>query len=323
MDTIKLEKFPGSKPAYQQIMAFFEKQIQSGRMKPGEKLPAERDLAEEIHTARGTVKKAYEELVRRRLIEAESRARQLRRPGALVARREPQGQGPPPHRRAHRRAGPPQVQRPRHPHLLRPPPARTRGRAPEPERGRRRLQSRDPVDHRAPVPDHPPRQHGQVPRRQLARGPRRERAPAELRPRPDDHDALPGGPGAFPRSEAQARPGGRGPDPQLHHRPGPADAFPEDRRRLRVPALPGHHPRPPQGLRGPRLVRLPALLVRARPSGSVHRRPRRRSSSRPGIPCRGTASTSPPSRISPSGAASSSRSTTRSSAARCSTSRSD
>jgi len=70
MDKIKLEKFPGSKPAYQQIMSFFEKEIQSGRLKPGEKLPAERDLAEELSTARGTVKKAYEELVRRRLIEA-------------------------------------------------------------------------------------------------------------------------------------------------------------------------------------------------------------------------------------------------------------
>ena len=70
MDKIKLEKLPGSKPAYQQIISFFEKQIRSGRMKPGEKLPAERDLAEELHTARGTVKKAYEELVRRRLIEA-------------------------------------------------------------------------------------------------------------------------------------------------------------------------------------------------------------------------------------------------------------
>jgi DNA-binding transcriptional regulator YhcF (GntR family) len=70
MDSIKLEKYPGSKPAYQQILSFFEKQIQSGRMKPGEKLPAERDLAEELHTARGTVKKAYEELVRRHLIEA-------------------------------------------------------------------------------------------------------------------------------------------------------------------------------------------------------------------------------------------------------------
>ncbi len=70
MDKIKLEKLPGSKPAYQQIMSFFEKEIQSGRLKPGEKLPAERDLAEELKTARGTVKKAYEELVRRRLIEA-------------------------------------------------------------------------------------------------------------------------------------------------------------------------------------------------------------------------------------------------------------
>ncbi len=70
MDDFKLEKFPGAKPAYQQITSFFEKQIQSGRMKPGQKLPAERDLAEVLHTARGTVKKAYEELVRRRLIEA-------------------------------------------------------------------------------------------------------------------------------------------------------------------------------------------------------------------------------------------------------------
>jgi len=70
MDKIQLEKFPGAKPAYQQIIYFFEKEIQSGRLKPGEKLPAERDLAQEIHTARGTVKKAYEELVRRRLIEA-------------------------------------------------------------------------------------------------------------------------------------------------------------------------------------------------------------------------------------------------------------
>jgi DNA-binding transcriptional regulator YhcF (GntR family) len=70
MDKIKLEKAPGAKPAYQQILSFFEREIQSGRLKPGEKLPAERDLAEEIKTARGTVKKAYEELVRRRLIEA-------------------------------------------------------------------------------------------------------------------------------------------------------------------------------------------------------------------------------------------------------------
>ena len=70
MDKIRLEKFPGAKPAYQQIITFFEKEIQSGRLKPGQKLPAERDLAQEISTARGTVKKAYEELVRRRLIEA-------------------------------------------------------------------------------------------------------------------------------------------------------------------------------------------------------------------------------------------------------------
>jgi DNA-binding transcriptional regulator YhcF (GntR family) len=72
MDKIKLDKTPGAKPAYQQILSFFEREIQAGRLRPGEKLPAERDLAEELSTARGTVKKAYEELVRRRLIEAAS-----------------------------------------------------------------------------------------------------------------------------------------------------------------------------------------------------------------------------------------------------------
>jgi len=70
MDKIKLEKSSGAKPAYQQIISSIERQIQSGRLKPGEKLPAERDLAEELKTARGTVKKAYDELARRRLIEA-------------------------------------------------------------------------------------------------------------------------------------------------------------------------------------------------------------------------------------------------------------
>src|SRR5512136_1573951 len=70
METLKLDKASGAKPAYQQILSFFERQIQAGQLKPGEKLPAERDLAEELGTARGTVKKAYEELVRRRLIEA-------------------------------------------------------------------------------------------------------------------------------------------------------------------------------------------------------------------------------------------------------------
>jgi len=70
MDKLKLEKTPGAKPAYQQILSFFERQILAGGLKPGEKLPAERELAEELSTARGTVKKAYEELVRRRLIEA-------------------------------------------------------------------------------------------------------------------------------------------------------------------------------------------------------------------------------------------------------------
>lgn len=70
MEKIRLDKSPAAPPAYQQIIIFFDHQIRNRILRPGEKLPPERDLAEELGTARGTVKRAYEELVRRGLVEA-------------------------------------------------------------------------------------------------------------------------------------------------------------------------------------------------------------------------------------------------------------
>jgi DNA-binding transcriptional regulator YhcF (GntR family) len=72
MEKIRLDKSSTALPAYQQIINFFDQQIKNRLLSPGEKLPPERDLAEELGTARGTVKRAYEELVRRGLIEAYS-----------------------------------------------------------------------------------------------------------------------------------------------------------------------------------------------------------------------------------------------------------
>jgi DNA-binding transcriptional regulator YhcF (GntR family) len=70
MNKIKLVKSPSGPRAYQQIISFFDQQIKNRLLLPGEKLPPERDLAQEIGASRGTVKRAYEELVRRGLVEA-------------------------------------------------------------------------------------------------------------------------------------------------------------------------------------------------------------------------------------------------------------
>ncbi|QSH41659.1 GntR family transcriptional regulator [Lentisphaerota bacterium ZTH] len=49
-------------PVYRQIIERVMQQIQNGQLKAGDKLPPERDLAQELGTARGTIKKAYERL---------------------------------------------------------------------------------------------------------------------------------------------------------------------------------------------------------------------------------------------------------------------
>jgi GntR family transcriptional regulator len=49
-------------PIYRQIMRQIEEAIAGGRLKPGDKLPSHRDLAEQIVVAPLTVKKSYDEL---------------------------------------------------------------------------------------------------------------------------------------------------------------------------------------------------------------------------------------------------------------------
>lgn len=56
-------------PAYRQLIKQITSMIHEGRLKPGDKLPTERELASQLNIARGTVKKAYEVMARDGLIE--------------------------------------------------------------------------------------------------------------------------------------------------------------------------------------------------------------------------------------------------------------
>lgn len=56
-------------PAYRQIIQQMTSLIRNGELKPGDKLPTERDLSADLKIARGTIKKAYESLARDRIIE--------------------------------------------------------------------------------------------------------------------------------------------------------------------------------------------------------------------------------------------------------------
>jgi DNA-binding transcriptional regulator YhcF (GntR family) len=66
---IRIEK-QSQTPAYRQIIQQITSLIRSGELKPGDKLPTERDLAAELKIARGTIKRAYEALSRDKIIEA-------------------------------------------------------------------------------------------------------------------------------------------------------------------------------------------------------------------------------------------------------------
>ncbi|OGJ92337.1 MAG: hypothetical protein A2268_06295 [Candidatus Raymondbacteria bacterium RifOxyA12_full_50_37] len=70
MLNIKLDRSASSLPTYQQLLIQIEKQIQDNSLLPGTKLPPERDLAEELGIARGTVQKTYQELIHKGLVEA-------------------------------------------------------------------------------------------------------------------------------------------------------------------------------------------------------------------------------------------------------------
>jgi GntR family transcriptional regulator len=55
-------------PLYQQIIAAITREVASGRLAPGHPLPSFRALAEELQVSLITVKRAYEELERERVI---------------------------------------------------------------------------------------------------------------------------------------------------------------------------------------------------------------------------------------------------------------
>jgi len=80
---MQLHLEPTSKtPAYRQIVQQIAAQVRDGVLPPGTKLPSERGLAQELKIARGTIKRAYELLVRDQVIDV-SRGR-----GAFVSSRQ-------------------------------------------------------------------------------------------------------------------------------------------------------------------------------------------------------------------------------------------
>lgn len=58
-----------STPVYRQIIERITFMVKSGELQAGEKLPPERELAQQLGTARGTVKKAYENLASNNIVQ--------------------------------------------------------------------------------------------------------------------------------------------------------------------------------------------------------------------------------------------------------------
>jgi DNA-binding transcriptional regulator YhcF (GntR family) len=59
----------GDTPVYRQIIKQITTMVKKGSLQLGDKLPTERELAEKLKVARGTIKKAYEELERDNIID--------------------------------------------------------------------------------------------------------------------------------------------------------------------------------------------------------------------------------------------------------------
>ena len=55
-------------PLYRQLVDMIQTAIKKGRLAPGQKLPTVRQLAEQMSLAKGTIKRAYDELERRGVI---------------------------------------------------------------------------------------------------------------------------------------------------------------------------------------------------------------------------------------------------------------
>lgn len=54
--------FDASKPIYEQVIDGIKKQIARGEIEPGDKLPSQRDMAQEIQVNPNTIQRAYREM---------------------------------------------------------------------------------------------------------------------------------------------------------------------------------------------------------------------------------------------------------------------
>jgi GntR family transcriptional regulator len=54
--------FDASKPIYEQVIDGIKKQIARGEIKPGDKLPSQREMAKEIQVNPNTIQRAYREM---------------------------------------------------------------------------------------------------------------------------------------------------------------------------------------------------------------------------------------------------------------------
>src|SRR5436190_23904728 len=72
-----------SGPIYQAIADQIGREIEAGRMKPGSRLPTQRDLARQLGVTLTTITRAYEEAERRGLLSGEVGRGTFVRPAAL------------------------------------------------------------------------------------------------------------------------------------------------------------------------------------------------------------------------------------------------
>ena len=66
----------GSKPIYKQLIDEILAKIRSGELRPGEKLPTERSLAQQLYVSRGTIKKALTSMRKRSSMTAACESKQ-------------------------------------------------------------------------------------------------------------------------------------------------------------------------------------------------------------------------------------------------------
>ncbi|OIQ09360.1 GntR family transcriptional regulator [Neomoorella thermoacetica] len=74
-------EFDNSRPIYLQIIAAIKKQLARGELQPGQKLPSQREMAEELQVNPNTVQRAYREMEAMGLLET------LRGQGTFISNR--------------------------------------------------------------------------------------------------------------------------------------------------------------------------------------------------------------------------------------------